>query len=192
MGNLFTEKLEMCISDKVNQVGLQNMNTHELGEAVDMVKDTAEIDMLKSKKRYYDTLISAMNENQYGVDYDEYGPYPNMMGYSGQSINRRSGQMNNMNRSNNRSGYPVQPRMTNGQFAYPNMNNGWAGMDTSKYGYNHDEYMMNRENATPEQRKMMLDHYMDDLFDMGKEMIEDMTPEEKAVWKAKITKMVNL
>lgn len=38
MGNLFTEKLEMCISDKVNQVGLQNMNTHELGEAVDMVK----------------------------------------------------------------------------------------------------------------------------------------------------------
>lgn len=195
MGNLFTEKLEMCISDKVNQVGLQNMNTHELGEAVDMVKDTAEIDMLKSKKRYYDTLISAMNENQYGMDYDEYGPisgYPNMMGYPYQN-NRRGGQMNNMNRSNNnRSGYPGQPRMANGQFAYPNMNNGWAGMDTSKYGYNHDEYMMNRENATPEQRKMMLDHYMDDLFDMGKEMIEDMTPEEKAVWKAKITKMVNL
>lgn len=186
MGNLFSEKLEMCISDKVNQVGLQNMNTHELGEAVDMVKDTVEIDMLRSKKRYYDTLVEAMNENEYGMDYDEYGP---IMGYP--TTNRRGGQMRVMNRPNNsqRMGYVGdQPRLSNGQFAFTN----GMRMDNSRYGYTHDQYMENRTGATPEERRMMLDHYMDDLYDMGKEMIEGMTPEEKALWKSKINKLVNL
>lgn len=178
MSNLFTEKMEMCISDKVNKIGLENMNTHELGEAIDMVKDTYEMDMLKSKKRYYDTLVEAMNESQYGVDYDEYG----RIGYHKINKNRM------MDRG--AMGYPGQPRDTRGRYTYPEHR--MMDMDVSRYGYSHDEYMENRTNATPEQRKQMLDQYMDDLYEMGKDMIMDMTPEEKAIWKAKITKMVNL
>jgi gas vesicle protein len=41
-------------------------------------------------------------------------------------------------------------------------------------------------------RKQLLNDYMDDLYDMAKEMVTDMTPEEKQMWKSKLTQIVNL
>ncbi len=33
---------------------------------------------------------------------------------------------------------------------------------------------------------------MDDLYDMAKEMVQDMSPEEKQMWKNKLTQIVNM
>ena len=48
---------------------------------------------------------------------------------------------------------------------------------------------------TPEDMKArteMIEDRMDDLYDMFKEEVKDMTPEEKQLWKTKISKIINL
>lgn len=187
MGNLFGEKLELCISEKVENQGFDGMNTHELGEAVDMVKDSYEIEMLKSKKKYYDTIVQAMHDGDQG-DNEYY--YDDVMGYP-------------RTRSGNRMGYRGQRRTSDGRYAYhdgrmPEWNESYPAQMTrygnygSRYGYSHDEYMESKKNATPEQRKELLDDYLDEMYEMAKEMVEDMTPEEKAMWKQKLTRVVNM
>lgn len=178
MGNLFAERLELCVSDRIEKQGLENMNTHELGEAVDMIKDSYEMEKLKSEKRYYDTLVDAMERHEYSVDYDEGG----MIGYP---------------RNTRRMGYPGQPRTSTGRFAYDSdrmMRDADHSMRNygSKYGYSHDEYMENREHATPEQKKEMLNKYMDEMYEMAKDMVEDMSPEEKQIWKSKLSRVINM
>ena len=41
-------------------------------------------------------------------------------------------------------------------------------------------------------RKQLLNDYMDDLYDMAKEMVQDMSQEEKQMWKAKLTQITNM
>ena len=37
-----------------------------------------------------------------------------------------------------------------------------------------------------------LEEYMDDLGDMAKDMVRDMSPEEKQMWKTKLNKLINM
>lgn len=68
----------------------------------------------------------------------------------------------------------------------------------SRYGYSYDKYMNNRRNYKKDEpegnRKRMeeLDEFMEDLEDMARNVISDMSPTEKQAWKAKLNKLVNM
>lgn len=184
MANLFAEKLELCVSEKMEQ-GLDKVNAKEMGEVVDMIKDSYEIEKLKAEKKYYDSVVNAMHEHDAKEDYYEDMGYPVRRDSRGRFM---SGSMRGSRRGY--EAYAHRPEdMT--RDTYSNRND-------SRYGYSHDEYMSKRSEypmTDPESakhRKQLLNDYMDDLFDMAKEMVQDMTPEEKQMWKAKLTQITNM
>ena len=70
--------------------------------------------------------------------------------------------------------------------------------DGSRYGYSHDKYMNERKKYSkedPEDKKKrteLLNEYMEDFMDSAKEMISDMSSEEKQMWKSKLNKLINM
>lgn len=194
MANLFAEKLELCVSEKMEQ-GIDKVNAKEMGEVVDMIKDSYEIEKLKAEKRYFDSVVSAMNESKQDEYYDEMG-YPvrrgRRGGYPSQSRGGRMGY----------GSYAHRPEdMTRDMYGYSDGGYGRysnEGNGDSRFGYSHDEYMAKRSSypmTDPESakhRKQLLSDYLDDLQDMTKELIADMSPEEKQMWKAKLNQIVNM
>lgn len=204
MANLFAEKLELCVSEKMEQ-GLEKVNAKEMGEVVDMIKDSYEIEKLKAEKKYYDSVVDAMHEHQSDVvDYEDMG-YPVRRDSRGRFMS--GGRSNRMGYNS----YAHRPEdMTRDMYwddrGYGDMGyngnrgsgNGRSNSSNSRYGYSHDEYVQKRSEypmTDPEsakQRKQLLNDYMDDLYDMAKEMVQDMSPEEKQMWKNKLTQITNM
>ena len=188
MANLFAEKLELCVSEKMEQ-GLDKVNAKEMGEVVDMIKDSYEIEKLKAEKRYYDSVVDAMHDAEMEEQRDMFG-YPTRRDSRGRfmSSGRSRGRMG----YDDGYSYAHKPEdMTREMYG--------GGYDRgSRYGYSHDEYMQKRSDypmSDPEgakHRKQLLNDYMDDLYDMAKDMVQDMSPEEKQMWKNKLTQIVNM
>lgn len=181
MANLFAEKLELCVSEKVEQ-GLDKVNAHELGEVVDMIKDSYEIEKLKSEKRYFDAVTDAMDTHDEW--YEDVG-YPTRRDSRGRFVSS--------SRRGNRMGYEVYAHRP--QEITRDMYHDESG---SRYGYSHDEYIAKRSEypmTDPEgakHRKQLLNDYMDDLYDMAKDVVSDMSPEEKQMWKTKLTQIATM
>lgn len=209
----FMEKLEECAKCEFDK-GIQNVDTKEMGEVIDMIKDCTEA-------MYYYSIVEAMKESEYGEDYDWEG----RKHYRGQPRDSK-GRFMSRRRGGMRRGYEPDAMMpmeiwddedwrdmdiAQGRMYYTeggNMNRSSQGSgvrntgDTSnrstRYGYSHDEYMKKREMYSkddPEHKKKrteMLNEYMDDLGDMAKEMVADMSPEEKQMWKVKLNKLINM
>ena len=195
MANLFAEKLELCVSEKMEE-GLDKVNAKEMGEVVDMIKDSYEIEKLKAEKKYYDSVVSAMHEHD-GREEDYYDD----MGYPVRR-DSRGRFMSSSGRRGGRRGYEAYAHrpedMTREMYWDDRQFNRDGSSTNSRYGYSHDEYMEKRSEypmTDPEgakHRKQLLNDYMDDLFDMAKEMVQDMSPEEKQMWKAKLTQITNM
>jgi len=179
--------------------GTDSINTHEFGEVVDMIKDLTEAEKNKAEACYYNTLVEAMEEHEYGEDYDEYGP-----------VDRKSYRMrDSRGRYASRRGYPMKDEMwhDDGRMHYFNgaYGGGSRGMSSSmrpaasgsRYGYSHDNYMRNRANystSDPEdkqERMKMMEEYTKDLVGSFSEVLEDATPEEKTMLRTKLAKVVN-
>lgn len=97
------EKLVCCAKAELDKKGIEEVDTEEMGKVVDIIKDLCEA-------RYYQTLTLAMEESEYGEDYDEYGPMEDeRRGYRGQPRSKTSGRYMSRNdgrRSNGgRMGY---------------------------------------------------------------------------------------
>lgn len=209
------EKLEEYANTELAKTK-EEVCTQELSEVVDMIKDLAEVKKLAAEAHYYDTVIEAMENSEYGEDYDWEGRlgYPvrrNQQGTSGRSM---------YNNGRSRRGYeeyePDYPMME--REMEPNTGRMYTSMSArrmdgsrsggstqvnpqgrpSRYGFSHDKYMKERKmynSNTPEdkeKRAELLDDYMEDLYDSAKEMVTGMTPEEKQMWKTKINKIVNM
>lgn len=213
----FMEKLEECAKCEFDK-GIQNVDTKEMGEVIDMIKDCTEA-------MYYYSIVEAMKESEYGEDYDWEG----RKHYRGQRRDSK-GRFMSGRRGGMRRGYEPDYRMppemdedmeeywrdmdiAQGRMYYNGDGSNRSGQgsgvrntgDTSnrgrsgsRYGYSHDEYMKKREMYSkddPEHKKKrteMLNEYMDDLSDMAKEMVADMSPEEKQMWKVKLNKLINM
>lgn len=57
------DKLVSCMADQLN-MGVQNVNTHEAGEVIDMIKDLAEAEEKCWKACYYKTIVKAMKDEE--------------------------------------------------------------------------------------------------------------------------------
>lgn len=176
--------------------GTDSVNTKEFGEVVDMIKDLSEAEKNKMEACYYKTLINAMEESEYGEDYDEYGPIERR-GYSGRNGYRRSSM-------GSRRNYPMyDDMMDNQRMGYSNgaYGGGSRGMssnnNSSRYGYSYDRYMSNRRNYSktdPEdkqERMKMMQEYSNDLVGSISKIMEDVSPEEKQMLKNNLTKVMN-
>lgn len=186
--------------------GTEKVNTKEFGEVVDMIKDLSEAEKNKMEACYYKTLIEAMENSEYGEDYDEYGPMERR-GYSrgsGSGGNRGGGNRGGSNRGGGRRNYPMDDyeygRMSyNGGGSRGGSGNSGSsgGSSNSRYGYSYDNYMNNRANystSDPEDKKermKMMDEYTKDLMTSISDVMQDVSPEEKMMLKTKLSKVMS-
>lgn len=109
------EKLMDSINHELDK-GIENIDTKELGEAIDMVKDLYEAKKEMYEACYYKQIMEAMEESEYGEEYDEYGPMDSeRRGYRGQPrsqsgrfMSRGDGRRNNRGRRGYESSMMMQ------------------------------------------------------------------------------------
>lgn len=213
------EKLTKCAEMEFEK-GVENVDTKEMGDVIDIIKDLAEA-------MYYRTLVVAMEDNEYGEDYDEYGPMEDgRRGYRGQPRSKSSGRYMSRNdgrRSNHgRRGYeepmgdyemtPDMYRMyspeylrdmdrMDGKMYYTsnsssgNMSNQGGSMggqqtsrtENARRGYVEAKEMHKGNSAEDKETKRKeLDKWMTEFSSDVKQMVGEMSPEEKTVLKAKL------
>lgn len=207
------EKLTKCAEMEFEK-GVENVDTKEMGEVVDIIKDLAEAE-------YYAKITKAMDEAEYGEEYDYMGAYEDDMrkGYRGQPRDSRGRYMSR--RGVNRRGYeaPMGYEMTPemykmhdpeywrdmdreefGRMYYTDNANGGSmatrmqgGMNSGRdnregrSGMSRRGYMEAKETGKDKGEKMKeLEKYMKELSEDVTEMIGDASPEEKAMLKSKM------
>lgn len=90
------EKLQEVIKHEFDG-GIEHINTHEMGEAIDMLKDATEAKKNIVEACYKKQIMEAMEESEYGEDYDETGE---IRYYRGQPRSKTTGRY--MSRSDGR------------------------------------------------------------------------------------------
>lgn len=180
----------MCIVE--SQMGnLQNVDTKELGEAVDMIKDLSEA-------IYYCTITEAMNKE----DKEKSNGNGHAMYYTEPVVYVRDARGTNQSENNGR-----RYMMDDGMYNYAGEGGGTRYM--MDYNYANDTGSMRdaREGRSGRSRKMYmeskhshadkasqlreLEKYMQELAQDITEMIEDATPEEKQYLEKKITALAS-
>ena len=177
-----------CEIDK----GIENVDTKEMGEVADIIKDLSEA-------MYYRTITVAMEDSEYGVDYDWEG----RKGYRGQMrdskgryMSRRRGYMpmmrdydwdnmqmdRDMDREHGKMYYTEPMTMRN-----DNQTHTESRYDRARRGYEESKAMHKGNTAEDKQHKMKeLENYMKELSTDVTDMISDMSPEEKSLMKQKM------
>ena len=187
-----------CELDK----GIENVNTKEMGEVADMIKDLAEAE-------YYRKISVAMDESEYGVDYDwegrkfYRGQMRDSMGrYMSNSKMRRKGYKEILMPTEDYADMDELMRdmdRTKGKMYYADMDQYKAELKDYKEGRSgasRKGYMESKEMHkanTPEDKKAKmteLEKYMQELSTDVTEMISDATQEEKNLLKSKMTMLM--
>ena len=97
------DKLIGCVEREMSK-GIENVNTHEMGMVIDMIKDLSEIEKSCVEAEYYESVVDAMDDggDRYGYD----------GGGRGQSSNGGGGRMGYKNQYGN---WPANPRNRRGR-----------------------------------------------------------------------------
>ena len=184
------EALVSCIQAQVGQ-GLKEVDTKELGEAIDMLKDMEEA-------MYYCSIVKAMEESKVEEKYKEkyYSMYPRMM-YPD----------NMMYNDGNRMYYNGGGNSSNSGGSRGGQSGGNSGGSRNYHDWEHYPYPTEirdyREGRSPVTRRTYMeskelhydktkqmqeiDKYMKELTDDILEMINGATPEEKQMLSQKLT-----
>ena len=182
-----------CEFDK----GIENIDTKEMGEVADMIKDLSEA-------MYYRTITVAMEDSEYGVDYDYMGAYDehSRKGYRGQPRDSK--------------GRYMRRRYTEPMYMMPEMQWNWddmeydrdmdkhmgkmyytepmtmthhteSGYDRARRGYEESKAMHKDNSPESKQMKMKsLEDYTKELATDITDMVKDMSAEEKNMLRAKL------
>ena len=182
------DQLMSCVQTQLND--LQNVNTHELGEAVDMIKDLSEA-------IYYCTITEAMEKTEEpemnSVDYYTtpssnyrmmYSPstnYRNRERDNGYMYYPNSGSNVGMNSGNSNTSYYTE-------MPYDMMRDPREG----RAALRRRMYMEGKETHNdPNSQMKELEAYLQELSTDITEMIRDASPEEKATLHQKMTMLAN-
>ena len=222
------EKLTKCAEIEFEK-GIENIDAEEMSEVTDMIKDLCEAE-------YYAKISKAMDEAEYGEDYDYMGAYDehrehhDRKGYRGQPrdskgryTSRRMGYEEpmyhmtpDMYMEHSPEWYRDMDRMdgkmyySGGSSSGGNSSGGMSGGQGGSRGYSdgrdsregrngqsRKSYMESKEmhkSNTPEDKEAKrkeLDKWMSDIGADIKELVHDMTPEEKTTAKTKLTNLAN-
>ena len=174
--------------------GLDNVDTKELGEAIDMVKDLSEA-------MYYCSIVEAMEEREeeskimekhYSQIMGKYLPYQMSEGYNGGRMNYDGNRMMyyDGNSSGNNNGGNNGSRGYSGWATYPQME--MRDYREGKSPITRRNYMESKELKHDKTKQMQeLDKYVQELTEDVLEMIHDATPEEKLSLSQKMTALAN-
>lgn len=176
---MMKESLMNCVQGQMGD--LKNTNAKELGEAIDMIKDLAEAE-------YYCAITKAMEENDKNKDAVKY-TYPPVM-YNGGSMRMNdepryysSGMGSTGGRMYYRDDWS-RPRYYDGEMSYP------AEIRDYREGRSpmtRRTYMESKELHHGKEKQMKeLEKYMGELTQDIMEMINDATPDEKAMLSQKL------
>jgi hypothetical protein len=209
-----------CIIEKLAETtkveldkGIENVDTKEMGEVADIIKDLAEAE-------YYAKISKAMDEAEYGEDYDYMGAYDehSRKGYRGQPrdskgryMSRRGYEsrmmpemydysdmehMRDMDRDYGKMYYADGMNGSSRSGSSSGMSNGNSrGYSESRYdrarrGYEESKAMHKGNTAEDKQHKMKeLENYMKELSTDVTDMISDMSAEEKSLMKQKMPEL---
>ena len=207
------EKLMDSINHELDK-GIENTNTEELGEAIDMVKDLYGAKKEMYEACYYKQIMEAMEEHDFkdakeimdegrrggrrGYEEDmmpmRYQEPPYMMSPEyGRDMDMGMGRMYyTEGRSSQRGGQTSSNgQSSGGRRGYED----GGSQRSSRYGFAHDEYMEKRaQHSKPEdhaKRMELLNDFIEDLEEMAKDVVKGMSPEEKQTWKVKLNKIIN-
>ena len=181
-----------CELDK----GIENIDTKEMGEVAEIIKELSEAE-------YYAKISKAMDESDYGEDYDYMGAYDHeRKGYRGQRRDSRGRYMkrsytpNTMmhddewedmqrNRDMDRNlgkMYYTEPMAMNNDHA-----NSESRYDRAKRGYQETKAMHKDNTPESKQHKMKsLEEYTKELAEDITAMVQDMSAEEKNLIRGKL------
>ena len=172
------DALLCCVESQMSH--LNTVDTKELGEAIDMIKDLEEA-------IYYATITKAMKEQddegskyskwqheENGQQYYGGGPYPPpIMYYGGDGNGKHNGNWNNQHQT------PMEHHEKEGSTYDPRME--------GKSGRTRRQYMDAKHKHVDSATQMReLEKYMSELSDDILEMIEDATPEERQYLSKKV------
>ena len=183
------EKLSEAAKCEIEK-GIECIDAEEMGKVTDMIKDLSEAE-------YYAKISKAMDESEYGRDYDEHGPYDEPRYYRGQPRDSRGRYM--------RRGYEMTPEMyhkypaehyrdmdkEHGRMYYTETEPVHVDMARDgregRSGMSRRTYMESKEMGKDKGEKMReLENYMKDLSEDVTQMIHDASPEEKSMLKQKM------
>lgn len=202
------EKLTDCAKTQVEK-GIETLDTEEMGKVADIIKDLCEAE-------YYAKISVAMDEAEYGEDYDHMGAYDRKY-YRGQPRSKTSGrymkrgdgrrmgfeepnhylplevykdysaeELRDMDRHLGRM-YYTEP-MNSANTTQNSANNG--NMRDSREGrsWNGRRYYMESKEMNKDKTEKMkhLEEYMKELSEDVTEMINGASPEEKTMLKNKM------
>lgn len=193
------EKLSECAKCELDK-GIDNVDTKEMGEVAEIIKELAEAE-------YYSKISKAMDEAEYGEDYDVYGPMEHeRRGYRGQRRDSRGRymgsrrgydemmpmdhermeHMRDMDREGmNRMYYPSSSSMNGNISGGRDYREGRSGQ--TRRSYMEKKELHKNNTAEDKQAKLKeLEAYMADLSSDITEMISGATTEEKNMLKTKI------
>ena len=175
--------------------GTGNVDTQEMYKVVDIYKDLSEVKKNIIEGCYKMQIMEAMEESEYGKDYDENGE---IRYYRNQPRDKDTGRYV--------KAYTMTPEMYNDKSAayYRDMDRAAGKMyytESRDYregrsGKGRKMYMEtkaihNSDNPNDKQAKLReLENYMSDLSGDVTEMIMDASPEEKAMLKTKMQTLI--
>lgn len=200
-----------CMIEKLSEVakcelekGIENVDTKEMGEVAEIIKELSEAE-------YYAKISKAMDESEYGKEYDEYGAYDEPRYYRGQPrdsrgryMSRRNYQMTpemynmypaeyyrDMDREHGRMYYTEGGSNTGSDSMNSNSSRTYSEMGRDRRegrsGMSRRSYMESKEMHKEKGEKMKeLENYMKELSTDVTEMIQDASSEEKALLKQKM------
>lgn len=195
------EALVNCIQAQVGQ-GLKEVDTKELGEAIDMLKDMEEA-------MYYCSIVKAMEESKEEEKYKEkyFSKYPYMMYNDGNNNGGSRNYSDMMYNDGNRMYYNGGGNSSNSGGSRGGQSGGNSGGSRNYHGGEYYPYPTEirdyREGRSPVTRRTYmeskelhhdkakqmqeLDKYMKELTDDILEMINGATPEEKQILSQKLS-----
>lgn len=181
--------IEMCNAE-VNK-GCEAIDSKELGEAIDMIKDLAEADKACWSALYYKKVVEAMEkseeeeETMQKVGY-RMGMTSSGIGYSQGSNSSNGNQGYNPNRSmtmEDESQMPYIMAYTDGMMGYTPSGMGNRSQSGSRMGY-WDDRMGYEEQMTPHER-------LNRTIENMRKIWSDADPEMKKKMKADLQNLIN-
>lgn len=185
--------LTSCTKAELSK-GIECVDTKELGEVLDGIKDMCEAKEKVVKALYYSTIGTAMEENadDYGETWNENGK----MYYRGRrrdSMGRYmyTEMMPEEMRHAPQASYDMRDDMSNNMM-YGGRMGEMTGSHISRRGYM--ETKENHKGNSSEdikQRMQKLEKYLDDVEKEVDEMSKDMTPEEITMKRTRLSRIAN-
>lgn len=188
--------------------GYSNMNTMEVGQVIDMIKDLASAEKNCMEKYYYENVIDAMHEHDYGDEFEVEAAgrmgYDNRRYSNGRYAPKGRGHYSPVHGYTPSGHVPVymndhMPYYTDDRMGYPHMTRSQSGTShNTSYGYTPmDRYKEAKrgyeETHHPEHKDKMSHHakeHLDETVESMREIWIDATPELKKDIKSGLSKLL--